>query len=96
MNKLQLPFIKERINTINLRLDELRKEKEQSEAQKLEMKNMKILVQDSIDFLYEAKKKINIKANILYNKWIELKKLRANQKYHNTNIRLNVLKFPAR
>lgn len=96
MNKLQMPFIKERISTINLRLDELRKEKELSDAQKLEMKNMKILVQDSIDFLFESKKKINIKANLLYNKWLELKNLRISQKYSNTNIRLNVLRFPAR
>ena len=57
---------------------------------------MKILVKDSIDFLYESKKTINIKANLLYNKWIELKNLRATQKYSNSNLRLNVLKFPAR
>lgn len=96
MNKLQMPFIKERINTINSRLDELRKERNQSDAQKLEMKNMKVLVQDSIDFLYDSKKKINIKANILYNKWLELKNLRASQKYSDSNLKLNVLKFPSR
>lgn len=96
MNKIQMPFIKERINTINQRLDELRKEKEQSDAQKLEIKNMKILVQDSIDYLQEAKKTINNKANLLYNKWLELKNLRNTQKYSNTNLKLNVLKFPAR
>jgi hypothetical protein len=96
MNKLQMPFIKERIKTINTRLDELRKEREQSDAQKLEMKNMKTLVQDSIDFLYQSKKRINMKANVLYNKWLELKNLRISQKYSDSNLRLNVLKFPSK
>ena len=96
MNKLQLPYVKEKINIINRRLDEFRKEKEQTEAQKLEIKNMKILVQEAVDFLNDAKKAINMKANNLYNKWIEIKNLRIAQKYSSSNLRLNVIKFPSR
>jgi len=96
MNKLQLPYLKEKINIMNRRLDEFRKEKEQTEAQKQEIKNMKILVQEAIDFLNESKKNINLKANVLYNKWIEIKNLRIAQKYSSTNLRLNVIKFPSR
>jgi len=96
MNKLQLPYIKEKINIINKRLDEYRKEKEQTEAQKLEIKNMKILVQEAIDFLNESKKIINLKANQLYNKWLEIKNLRIVQKYSSSNVQVNVIKFPSR
>lgn len=96
MNKLQLPYLKEKINIINKRLDEFRREKEQTEAQKQEIKNMKILVQEAMDFLNESKKIINLKANVLYNKWIEIKNLRIAQKYSSTNLRLNVIKFPSR
>lgn len=96
MNKLQLPYIKDKINIMNRRLDEFRKEKEPSEAKKLEIKNMKTLVEEAIDFLTSSKKIINKKANILYNKWLELKNLRLSQKFASTNLRLNVLKFPSR
>lgn len=96
MNKLQLPYIKEKINTINRRLDEFRKEKNQTESQKLESKNLKIHAQDAIEYLNDSKKAINKKANILYNKWLEIKNIRTKQKYTGSNLRLNVLKFPSR
>jgi len=96
MNKLQLSYIKEKISIINKRLDEYRRQKEQTEAQKLEIKNMKILVHETIDYLNESKKIINLKANILYSKWLEIKNLRILQKFSSTNLRLNVIKFPSR
>ena len=94
MNKLQIPYLKDKILTITKQLDEYSQYKEPSESIKLETKYMKIFVQEAMKFLEDGKKNLNIKANLLYNKWLELKNLRDMQKYKSTNLRLNVLKFP--
>jgi hypothetical protein len=96
MNSINIPYIKEKIMIISKRLDEYSQVKDPSEAIKLEIKNMKMFVKDSMDSLEKSKKSLNEKANLLYNKWLELKMLRERQKYQSTSLKLNVIRFPSK
>ncbi len=93
MNRLNVPYLKEKIATIQNKMDEYSRSVEQTDSMKVEMKNMKIFLDESTTFLAQEKKLLNDKANDLYNKWLELKRLRENQGYQNTKLQLNVIRF---
>jgi len=94
VNMMNIPYHREKIFTISRQLDEYSKRKETSDAINLEIKYMKIFVEESVKFLENEKRILNQKANLLYNKWKELKKLRENQKFQSTNFKISVLRFP--
>jgi hypothetical protein len=54
---------------------------------------MKIFLDETSKLLSKEKKVINQKANLLYNKWLDLKKIRRDQGYTGTPIKLNVIRF---
>ena len=93
MNRLNVPYLKEKITTIQKKMDEYSKIVEVTDAMKIEKKNMKIFLEEAITYLAEEKRLLNEKGNNLYNKWLELKNLRKNQGYTNTKLKLNVIRF---
>lgn len=96
MNQLQIPYLKEKLITIKNQLDENEKNKNPSDLQLEEIKYMKTFMNETALFLEREKKKLNEKANLLYNTWLALKKERETQKFISTNVKLTVLKFPSR
>lgn len=93
MNSLNIPYLKDKITTITQKMEEYSKIKVLSDAMNVEMKNMRIFLNEATDFLIDEKKILNEKANKLYNKWLELKRLREAQKYQSTRTKLNVIRF---
>ena len=95
MNSLNIPYLKDKITTITQKMGEYSKIKVPTETMNIEMKNMRIFLNEATDFLIEEKKILNEKANKLYNKWLDLKRLRESQKYQSTRTKLNVIRFNA-
>ena len=93
MNRLKVPYLKEKINTIKKKLDEYEKIVEVTDAMKIEIKNMKTFLNESIMNFENEKKILNEKGNNLYNKWLELKRIREKQGFQNTKLKLNVIRF---
>ena len=58
MNRLNVPYLKEKIATIQNKMDEYSRSVEQTDSMKIEMKNMKIFLDESTTFLAQEKKTI--------------------------------------
>ncbi len=54
---------------------------------------MKIFLDETSKLLVKEKKIINQKANLLYNKWLDLKKIRREQGFTGNPLKLNVIRF---
>ena len=93
LNRLNIPYLKEKITIISQKMEELNNLRQKTEAQEKELKNMKIFLDESAQYLSDEKSNLNAKAQQIYNKWKELKRIRESQKYQNTKLKLNVLRF---
>ena len=93
LNLLNIPYLIKKRNNIQLKLDSYNNIHHLSEAQEIEIKNMAIFLDETSKLLAEEKKVINIKANRLYNKWLDLKEKRRLQGYRGTSVKLNVIRF---
>ena len=97
INRAYIPHLKEKISTMAIQLDEFDSIKDPGFAKESEKVNLKMQFDEAINKLEEEKEKINEKANLLYNKWLELKKIRQNNNNSaSTNVTLKVMKFPVR
>jgi len=96
INLARIPHLKEKIATMAMQLDEYDSIKDLGDSKESEKVNLKMQFDDTINKLEDEKEKINEKANLLYNKWLELKQIRINQRYSSTNVTLKVMKFPVR
>ena len=93
LNLLNIPYLKRKRNNIQMKLDSYKNIHQLSEAQEIEIKNMAIFLDETAKLLAEEKKIINEKANLLYNKWLDLKDKRRAQGYSGTTVKLNVIRF---
>ena len=93
LNLLNIPYLKRKRNNIQMKLDSYNNIHQLSEAQEIEIKNMAIFLDETAKLLAEEKKIVNDKANLLYNKWLDLKEKRRTQGYSLTPIKLNVIRF---
>ena len=93
MNMLNIPYLKDKIITIGSKLDDYARKKLPTEAEKVEIKNMRIFLNEATEYLQKEKTILNQKANALYDKWLELKRLRIDQKYQSTRSKLSVIRF---
>jgi hypothetical protein len=93
MNMLRIPYLKEKLSVILKQYQIYEKEKNPNPALLQEMKYIQMFISETKTFLEEAKEKLNAKANLLYSTWLRLKKLRDDQKFQSTNLKLSVLKF---
>ena len=90
---LNIPYLKKKRKNIQMKLDSYNNIHQLNDAQEIEIKNMKIFLDETSKLLSKEKKVINQKANLLYNKWLDLKKIRRDQGYTGTSIKLNVIRF---
>ena len=93
LNMLNIPYLKRKRNNIQMKLDSYNNIHQLSEAQEIEIKNMSIFLDETAKLLAEEKKILNVKANALYNKWLDLKEKRRTQGYSGTSVKLNVIRF---
>ena len=93
LNMLNIPYLKKKRKNIQMKLDSYNNIHQLNDAQEIEIKNMKIFLDETSKLLSKEKKVINQKANLLYNKWLDLKKIRRDQGYTGTSIKLNVIRF---
>ena len=93
LNMLNIPYLKKKRKNIQLKLDSYNNIHQLNEAQEIEIKNMKIFLDETSKLLAKEKKIINQKANLLYNKWLDLKKIRRDQGFTGNPIKLNVIRF---
>ena len=93
LNLLNIPYLKRKRNNIQMKLDSYKNIHQLSEAQEIEIKNMAIFLDETSKLLAKEKKIINEKANLLYNKWLDLKDKRRTQGYSGTTVKLNVIRF---
>ena len=93
MNNLHIPYLKEKIKSITIKLDSYNNIHEKTDLQETEIKNMNIFLTQAAQLLREEKQIINNKANALYNKWLDLKTIRRTQGYQNTTLKLNIIRF---
>ena len=93
LNKLNIPYLKKKRKHIKMKLDSYNNIHQLNDAQEIEIKNMKIFLEETSKQLAQEKKTINQKANLLYNKWLDLKKIRRNQGYTGNPLKLNVIRF---
>ena len=93
LNKLNIPYLIKKREHIQLKLDSYNNIHQLNDAQEIEIKNMKIFLKETSKLLNQEKKIINQKANLLYNKWLDLKKIRRNQGYTGNPLKLNVIRF---
>ena len=90
---LNIPYLIKKRNNIQMKLDSYNNIHQLNDAQEIEIKNMKIFLNETSKLLAQEKKIINQKANLLYNKWLDLKKIRRDQNYRGSAIKLNVIRF---
>ena len=76
-----------------MKLDSYNNIHQLNDAQEIEIKNMKIFLDETSKLLVKEKKIINQKANLLYNKWLDLKKIRREQGFTGNPLKLNVIRF---
>ena len=93
LNLLNIPYLIKKRNNIEMKLNEYHNIHQLSEAQEIETKNMTIFLDETAKLLAEEKKIVNEKANLLYNKWLDLKQKRISQGYTGTPVKLNVIRF---
>ena len=93
LNMLNIPYLIKKRNNIQMKLDSYNNIHQLNDAQEIEIKNMKIFLNETSKLLAQEKKIINQKANLLYNKWLDLKKIRRDQNYRGSAIKLNVIRF---
>jgi len=93
LNLLNIPYLKKKRKNIQMKLDSYNNIHQLNEAQEIEMKNMKIFLEETSMLLAKEKKIINHKANLLYNKWLDLKKIRREQGFTGNPLKLNVIRF---
>jgi hypothetical protein len=93
MNKLQIPHLKEKMQIIMTQLEIYERDKNKTEEIQQEIKYIQMFMAETGKYLEEEKTKLNKLANELYNKWLELKRIRDIQKYQSNTLKLNVLKF---
>ena len=93
LNMLNIPYLKEKRSNIQMKLDSYNNIHQLNDAQEIEIKNMKIFLDETSKLLVKEKKIINQKANLLYNKWLDLKKIRREQGFTGNPLKLNVIRF---
>ncbi|MCQ2816963.1 MAG: hypothetical protein MJ252_06835 [archaeon] len=93
LNQMNIPYLIEKISIIRRKLEEYYALKNPNDAEKKEIENMNIFLNESSELLNAEKKLLNDKSHALYAKWQELKKLRQTQGFQCTRLKLNVLKF---
>jgi hypothetical protein len=93
MNKLQIPHLKDKMSIILQQLEIYENEPVKSDEIKQEIKYIKMFMAETAKYLEEEKANLNRIANEMYNKWLELKRIRDQQKYQSNTLKLNVLKF---
>ena len=79
LNMLNIPYLKKKRKNIQMKLDSYNNIHQLNDAQEIEIKNMKIFLDETSKLLNKEKKIINQKANLLYNKWLDLKKYEGNK-----------------
>jgi coiled-coil and C2 domain-containing protein 2A len=90
---LNIPYLKKKRKNIQMKLDSYNNIHQLNDAQEIEIKNMKIFLDETSKLLNKEKKIINQKANLLYNKWLDLKKIRREQGFIGNPLKLNVIRF---
>ena len=93
LNMLNIPYLKKKRKNIQMKLDSYNNIHQLNDAQEIEIKNMKIFLDETSKLLNKEKKIINQKANLLYNKWLDLKKIRREQGFIGNPLKLNVIRF---
>jgi len=93
LNMLNIPYLKKKRKNIQIKLDSYNNIHQLNDAQEIEIKNMKIFLDETSKLLNKEKKIINQKANLLYNKWLDLKKIRREQGFIGNPLKLNVIRF---
>jgi hypothetical protein len=93
MNKLQIPHLKEKLQIIMTQLEIYEREQNKTEEIQQEIKYIRMFMAETGKFLEEEKSRLNRLANEMYDKWLELKRIRDQQKYQSNTLKLNVLKF---
>ena len=93
LNMLNIPYLKKKRKNIQMKLDSYNNIHQLNDAQEIEIKNMKIFLDETSKLLVKEKKIINQKANLLYNKWLDLKKIRREQGFIGNPLKLNVIRF---
>ena len=93
LNLLNIPYLIRKRNNIQMKLDSYNNIHQLSEAQEIEIKNMKIFLKETGKLLAQEKQIINNKANLLYTKWDDLKNKRRAQGFSGTTVKLNVIRF---
>ena len=93
LNLLNIPYLKKKRKNIQMKLDSYNNIHQLNDAQEIEIKNMKIFLDETSKLLTKEKKIINQKANSLYNKWLDLKKIRRDQGFTGNPLKLNVIRF---